>query len=289
MTPERLLEHIGPASVKALDRYLRLLDLPLLRRLPIVRNLVAYREKSPAEAVALAANYLGQLIQRAARRRLLLRRPARHPLASGIPRPLRCHDRQRHAKARQTTALAGLGVPRRLPARPGRRLPETLSRRRRQDPDASGLAGDHPRRRLSDPLDARCLVPENCQPISRLLRTRGRGPVCHPHQGAEIAPPRSGRRVSQPSGSSTPSSCSAHPTTGIASQSGPGTDEEGERNDPTWFENRELAFLRNVRLLYQDYLDGSPLHRSDTKASVQLLGNLRPEQSQAQPPGPPAA
>ena len=40
------------------------------------------------------------------------------------------------------------------------------------------------------------------------------------------------------------------------------------------FENRELAFLRNVRLLYQDYLDGSPLHRSDTKASVQLLGNL---------------
>ena len=40
------------------------------------------------------------------------------------------------------------------------------------------------------------------------------------------------------------------------------------------FENRELAFLRNVRLLYQDYLDGSPLHRSDTKASIQLLGNL---------------
>ena len=45
---------------------------------------------------------------------------------------------------------------------------------------------------------------------------------------------------------------------------------------PGWvlFENRELAFLRNVRLLYQDYLDGSPLHRSDTKASIQLLGNL---------------
>ena len=36
-----------------------------MRRLPVVRNLVAYREKSPAEAVALAANYLGHLIQRA--------------------------------------------------------------------------------------------------------------------------------------------------------------------------------------------------------------------------------
>ena len=30
----------------------------------MIRNLVAYREKSPAEAGALAANYLGHLIQR---------------------------------------------------------------------------------------------------------------------------------------------------------------------------------------------------------------------------------
>ena len=50
--------------MRAVDRYLRLLDLPLVRRLPVIRNLVAYREKSPAEAVALAANYLGHLIQR---------------------------------------------------------------------------------------------------------------------------------------------------------------------------------------------------------------------------------
>src|SRR5262249_54547385 len=35
-----------------------------------------------------------------------------------------------------------------------------------------------------------------------------------------------------------------------------------ESSRPRWFlfENREMAFLRNVRLLYQDYLDGSPLH-----------------------------
>jgi hypothetical protein len=45
-------------------------------------------------------------------------------------------------------------------------------------------------------------------------------------------------------------------------------------SDRVLLENRELMFLRNVRLLYQDYLDGSPFHRSDTKASVQLLGNL---------------
>ncbi len=64
MTPERLIDRAGPAFVHAVDRYFRLLDLPLIRRLPVIRNLVAYREKSPAEAVAFAANYLGHLIQR---------------------------------------------------------------------------------------------------------------------------------------------------------------------------------------------------------------------------------
>ena len=65
MTPERLVDRMGPAFVTSVDRYLRLLDLPLIRRLPGIGNLVAYREKSPAESVALAANYLGHLIQRA--------------------------------------------------------------------------------------------------------------------------------------------------------------------------------------------------------------------------------
>ena len=78
-----------------------------------------------------------------------------------------------------------------------------------------------------------------------------------------------------PSGSSTPSCCSAssddrHRRAGPT----PRATKSRRSSGPGWFENRELAFLRNVRLLYQDYLDGSPLHRSDTKASVQLLGNL---------------
>ena len=55
---------MGPRFVTSVDRYLRLLDFPLFRRLPVIRNLVAYRHKSPAEAVALAANYLGHLVQR---------------------------------------------------------------------------------------------------------------------------------------------------------------------------------------------------------------------------------
>ncbi|MGL4461325.1 MAG: hypothetical protein ACRC1K_04165, partial [Planctomycetia bacterium] len=36
----------------------------------------------------------------------------------------------------------------------------------------------------------------------------------------------------------------------------------------------ELIFLRNLELLYQDYLDGSLFHRNDTKTAMQLLGNV---------------
>src|SRR4029078_10018581 len=43
----------------------RLLNAPLLRRLPLSRKLASVREKSPAEAVALAANYLALLLPRA--------------------------------------------------------------------------------------------------------------------------------------------------------------------------------------------------------------------------------
>ena len=51
MTPERLVDRAGPAFVRSFDRYLRLMDLPLLRRLPLVRNLVAYREKAQPKRV----------------------------------------------------------------------------------------------------------------------------------------------------------------------------------------------------------------------------------------------
>ena len=39
MTPEQLIDRMGPAFVASVDRYLRLLDLPLIRRLPLVRKL----------------------------------------------------------------------------------------------------------------------------------------------------------------------------------------------------------------------------------------------------------
>ena len=183
MTPERLARSDGAGSVKALDRYLRLLDLPLVRRLPVVRNLVAYREKSPAEAVALAANYLGQLIQRGARRRLLLRRSSRHAVAPGLSGPPGRHDRQRHAHASQAIALAGLGVSLSFL---DRELAFAFSRRFARVVDKVQTLMGWP----VIILGVVCLVfwllgrlvPQDRQSIGRLLRARGRGPVRHPHQ-----------------------------------------------------------------------------------------------------------
>jgi hypothetical protein len=40
------------------------------------------------------------------------------------------------------------------------------------------------------------------------------------------------------------------------------------------FHEGELAFLRVVELMYLEFLDGSPFHRSDAKTATQLLGSL---------------
>jgi len=63
MTPEELIETMGPAFANSIDRYIGFLDVPILRRLPVLNDLVLYRSKGPAEAAALAANYLGAALQ----------------------------------------------------------------------------------------------------------------------------------------------------------------------------------------------------------------------------------
>ena len=117
------------------------------------------------------------------------------------------------------------------------------------------------------------VVPQDRQPVGRFLRAEWSRPSSPRIPRASNRAAATRTRSSSPSGSSTPSCCSAHPTTGRPGRPGPWTRRRRTQRAGL-FENRELAFLRNVRLLYQDYLDGSPLHRSDTKASVQLLGNL---------------
>ena len=276
MTPERLVDRMGPAFVTTPPTVIiRLLDLPVIRRLPGIRNLVVYREKSPAEAVALAANYFGHLIQRGL--------DVAYFLADlhGTLSPPVFLDRlgATIVNATRTPAkrLLFLGsaflvlflivqVVARSRAAPGRR---------RQDLQPAGLAGDHPGRDLPGLLVAGCLVPQDRQPVGRLLRAGGRGPVRRPHQEPQVPPPRAGRAVPRRAGDRPRAAPARLRRSGADTRRRRARTSRPERPAGRFlFENRELAFLRNVRLLYQDYLDGSPLHRSDTKASIQLLGNL---------------
>jgi hypothetical protein len=273
MTPERLLDQIGPAQVKALDRYLRLLDLPLLRRLRVVRNLVAYREKSSAEAVALAANYLGHLIQRA------LDVVYFFADLHGTLSPPVFLDRlgSTIVNATRTPAkrLLWLGaaflflfvIVNSLP------FPATFQRVVDKVQTLMGLPviilgivclvfwllGAWFRKIANQSADyCERVVEAQFATHTKGLKSRRRD------QDAEFL----SQRVINPELLLRSSDDRQPPSVA------PSRDEEARHSDASWFENRELAFLRNVRLLYQDYLDGSPLHRSDTKASVQLLGNL---------------
>jgi hypothetical protein len=273
MTPERLLDQLGPAFVRAVDRYLRLLDLPLIRRLPVIRNLVAYREKSPAEAVALAANYLGHLIQQA------LDVVYFFADLHGTLSPPVFLDRlgATIVNATRTPAkrLLWLGsaflflfliVEAVSFLKPFRGIVAKLQALMGWPVIILGvicvafwLLGAWFRRIANQSADfCERVVEAQFATHTKSLKSRRRD-----QDGQFLA-----ERVIDPE-LLLRSADDRLPQPDQISHDG-----ETRQDAPTWFENRELAFLRNVRLLYQDYLDGSPLHRSDTKASVQLLGNL---------------
>ncbi|MHB1559915.1 MAG: hypothetical protein ACYC61_20895 [Isosphaeraceae bacterium] len=298
MTPERLIDRMGPGFVHAADRYLRLLDLPLIRRLPGVRNLVVYREKGPAEAVALAANYLGDLIQRSLDVVYFLadlhgtlsppvfldrlgativnatRTPARRLLYLGsaflllflvvqtvpILSPFRTvMDRVSKLLGLPMILLGvvclglwSLGAWFRRIANQSADFCERIV----EAQFAAHTKNLKSRRREQDVrfLSERVIDPELLLRSSDDRVKFARRPAARRTEAGDRDRDGDSERVG------------AAPT---ASPNG-----DARQDVPFPFEDRELAFLRNVRLLYQDYLDGSPLHRSDTKASIQLLGNL---------------
>ncbi len=63
MTPERLVQRLGPRFPESIARYVRFFDLPLIRRLPIIRDLIASRDQGAGHVAALATNYLGYLLR----------------------------------------------------------------------------------------------------------------------------------------------------------------------------------------------------------------------------------
>ena len=274
LSPERLIDRMGPGFVTSADRYLRLLDVPGLRRMPVIRNLVAYRQKSPAEAVTLAANYLGHLIQRFLDMVYFLA-----DLQGTLSPPVfldRLGATIVNATRTPAKRLLWMGsaflllflVVKSVPLfQPFRGFVD-------QAAEPAGLASHRSGRDLSGLLAARFLVPQDRQSVGRLLRAGGRGPVRGPDQEPQVPAPGSGRRVPGGTGHRPGAPPPLVRRFDARDLSPPDDADRAGAGGKVLFENRELIFLRNIRLLYQDYLDGSPFHRSDTKASVQLLGNL---------------
>ncbi len=273
LSPEGLVEQMGPAFVTSADRYLRLLDVPLVRRMRVIRNLVAYRQKSPAEAVALAANYVGHLLQRildvvyfladlegtlsppvfldrlGATIESATRTPARRLLwmgsaflslfvvvnSVGFLKPFRGFvDRLQDLLGWPVIVLGGFCLIFWLLGSWFRKIANQSADHCERVVEAQFAAQTKNLKSRRRDQDARFLAERVIDP-ELLLRS---------------------------SDNSLPDLYRGH------SEAGP------ESTGRLLFENRELIFLRNIRLLYQDYLDGSPFHRSDTRASVQLLGNL---------------
>ena len=124
LSPERLIDRMGPAFVTSADRYLRLLDAPLLRRLPVDPQPRGLSREEPGRGRDAGRQLPGPPDPAAPGHGLLPRRPARHALAAGLPRPPGGDDRQRHAHPGQAAALDGLGVPLAVPDRQlGRPVP----------------------------------------------------------------------------------------------------------------------------------------------------------------------
>jgi hypothetical protein len=273
LSPERLIDRMGPGFVTSADRYLRLLDVPLVRRLPVIRNLVAYREKSPAEAVTLAANYLGHLVQRFLEMVYFLAD------LQGTLSPAVFLDRLGVTIVNATRT-------------PAKRLLWTGSAFLILFLIVNSLSALEPFRRVVDRfqqllgwpvivLGVICLGFWSLGAWFRKIANQS-ADFCERVAEAQFAAQTKilkaarrdqdakflAERVIDPE-LLLRSSDDRLPEI-YRRPGGPSTTSSGG----SLLENRELVFLRNIRLLYQDYLDGSPFHRSDTKASVQLLGNL---------------
>ncbi len=273
MTPEQLIDRMGPSFVLAVDRYLRLLNVPLIRRLPLVRKLASVREKSPAEAVALAANYLGHLIQRGLDVAYFLA-----DLQGTLSPPVfldRLGATIVNATRTPAKRLLWLGsaffilfliVNLVAFLKPLRAVVDKVQTLLGWPVIMLGVIclafwtlGAWFRKIANQSADfSERIVEAQFATHTKSLKTRRRDQDAQFLSERVIDPElllrSSDDRIVMPEGS--------------------GRAEDAARSGWVLFENRELAFLRNVRLLYQDYLDGSPLHRSDTKASIQLLGNL---------------
>lgn len=262
MTPEQILDEMGPTFAQSVRRGVRLLNIPILRRAPIVGELVARRKEPPADVAAVAANLLGVVLQR-----LLDAIYFIVDLRATVSAPVfvdRLGAALVNATKRPASRLLLFGA-----------LLMILGALVWPIP-VLGPVVNWIDRVLVRPIiliGILCLVP---LAVGMWLRRIA-------NQAAEY----SERVVEAQFAAQTKRAKLTHrqedelflakrviePELRLrACDDQPGA----PTNCPTkaWLREQEAMFVKTIDLLYQDYLDGSLFHRSDTKTATQLLGNL---------------
>jgi hypothetical protein len=275
ITPERLNEQMGPPFSESVARFVRMFDLPLIRSLPGLRDLTALRSRGAAEIAAAAVNKVGRLIQRLVE--------AGHyfaDLRGTVSAPILV-DRVGVAIVAATAGpakrlivllvmfLAVYGVALLMP------LPQFV---------------DDVLQRVFRPLTgfvaavgALCIIPLGIgvwlKRVARQASEFGERLVEAQFIGQTKNLKR--RRTAEDSRLLFERTIGPELALRAVDDADEGTVEPrvslldiGDRWTGRKFHEGELAFLRVVELMYGEFLDGSPFHRSDAKTATQLLGNL---------------
>ncbi len=299
ITPEELVEQMGPTFVGSIDRYLRLFDVPFVRNFPVIHSVLEYRQKGPAEAVALLANYIGYFLQRAmdviyyfadlqatVSPPLFLdklgrtivgatKRPATRLFTFGIGFAVLYVVAEYVIPGQVGTFLSGiakwlaskLGLPvvglgvicffLMLLGNWFKKIANQASDFSERIVEAQFAAQTKSLKDDQQARDLRFLAERVTIPEIELRSSDDR----HTSTGFNW---NHYDHVKEIDTTRLTSSLDPRMINGLGLAEG----------DQSRLKSDELDFLHSMRLLYNDYLDGSPFNRNDTKASTQLLGNL---------------
>lgn len=272
MTPGTLEQEMGAGFAESVDRWVRRLDLPLIRHIPYLRELILHREQhTPAEVAALAANMLGLILQR-----LLSVAYYVADLGGTISAPLFLdrlggaivNSTKRPAMRLFYLILTVIGLSLLIRVVPGlghfskiEQFIDKTSTLIVQSLLVVGVIclilwrfGVWLRKLGSEEAESReRLVEAQFITQTRLFKRMER----EDHQAfleERVIDPELRLRLSD-------------------DLDAPPAGEHDPETARSLLQDDEAGFLRTISLLYEDFLEGAFLHRTDTRASAQLIGN----------------
>lgn len=265
-TPDGLVDQMGQPFVDSVARYLKLLNVPLVRRLPPVRELIAAAARSKSETAALAANYLGYSMHAVLRLAYYLA-----DLQGTVTGPIfldRLGTTMVQTTSRPTKRLLILGV--------SIVLINGLIQIAPTPPIVDVVA-----KKLRDVLGTPviilglvCAVPLALGIWLRRIANQASEFSERVVEAQFAAQTKAIKQRYREQDFEFLSHRLMRPELRLrAADDQPPSTVPSEPNPPPSNQD-ELLFLHNIEMLYEDYLDGSLFHRSDTKTTMQLLGNL---------------